>query len=434
MLTKYFRREKKPENTIKSRREDNSTQVFNREYLSTLTPFDHVQESTLILAMSFAQIIELGQNLVLFDNESDDAHDYYLIQGAVKIIADDGRESLITSGTARALKPLAYLRPIRYKAITKSITGRFLKLPHNFVESIFEQAKKSSEWDHEEIVVIGHFNQETLLEKVQREIERGALIIPTLPEVAEKVRIACEDAETKNREIAYIISYDTSIATKLIAASNSALYKGLESTSTIEDAISRLGRNTTKSLVFYYSSKELFETPSSLLRQLFYSSWEKSLERAILAKIIAVHVNCNLNPDTAFLCGLLFRLGDLVTYQYVSEFVDDVNELSKVQNIAEKYSVKITEKILNFWKIPTIILESIKNGGNWLYDSEQEIPNYCDVLITANVHLRMLSNNIEGMPGYRDIPALAKVMTNDFAPGISIISEFHKALAEFKAL
>jgi HD-like signal output (HDOD) protein len=154
----------------------------------------------------------------------------------------------------------------------------------------------------------------------------------------------------------------------------------------------------------------------------------------MLAKILAKQVSKGFNPEIAFLCGLLCRLGDLVILQYVSEFVDDVGELEKIQKISESQSSIISEQVVNNWSLPEPVTTSLKYGGNWDYNSGEEKANYADLMVVTNLYLRMLHNQLDDIPKFNKIPALKKVLNNNLTAKESIISEYKKSLEEFKSM
>lgn len=435
MFGKLFNREKTrttPQQTLTMASLDGPGS--NMEILQKVTPFCSTPESARILSMSFIERIEMRTNERLFEVGLSDEWDYYLIEGSVNLVASDGRESTIEQATPKAQTPLAYLRPRKYAVVVHSKYATFLRLPHTIVEQAYAQAKANHQWGQSETVYIGQVHQETLFEKVDAEIQQGTLLLPTLPEVAEKVRQACSNSDNSAAAITKIVAHDTAISAKLLAASNSPMYRGASEISTLHEAISRLGRDTTQHLVYYYATKELFQTPVPLLRKLFQSAWNKSLERAVVAHTIAKYGHEDLDPDIAFLCGLLFRIGDLVVFQYVADVEQDVNELSKIQTVAEEYSAKISRLLVRDWNLPEAVSQALKHGSHWRRTSGSDTPDYAELLVVTNIHLRMLHDNMNGLPDLNKVPAIARVLPQAAEQEVSLIAEAKKALAEFMDL
>ncbi|MDH3281711.1 MAG: HDOD domain-containing protein, partial [Gammaproteobacteria bacterium] len=84
------------------------------------------------------------------------------------------------------------------------------------------------------------------------------LKLPSLPDVAMKVRIAVEDEHADAARVARVVEADPPIAAKLIKAANSAFSRGQKPVDKTSGAIVRLGTDTTKQLVISFALKDLF--------------------------------------------------------------------------------------------------------------------------------------------------------------------------------
>lgn len=423
MFNRLFHKDKKTASPVRS-----SVSGSTSEQLATLIPFIDAPETTRITAFNFAELIHLTVKEHLFDVGLKDEWDYFLLDGEVALIAADGRETLLQSHSPKSKNPIAYLRPRKFSAVIRSPKATFVRFPHHVLELSFKQTMSNQSWGQEELILIGELDQETLLEKITLEIDNGTLQVPTLPEVAERVRLACEDPDNNTDAISQIVASDSAISAKLLAASNSPLYRGASPTRTIQDAIARLGRTTTQQLVYYYATQELFDSHVPLLKKLFHQSWQQSLERAIIAKTLAKYAPGNLNPDTAFLCGLLFRLGDIVAYQYTAEAEEELDEIEKIQQIAEVISAQISHKLIDNWNLPEEVTEALDHGTEWTYRCSGEQPDYGELMVVTNIHFRMLHNNMRGLPSLNQVPAITRIITDNFAPDVSIIGEAKKAM------
>lgn len=417
MFNRLFQKDKKPNAPV-----IRSVVGSTTEQLATLIPFANAPETTKITGFNFAELLEMGHKDKLFEVGQNDEWDYYLLEGQLALVASDGREALLDSDSPKSKNPIAYLRPRKFSAEVRSNKATIVRFPHHVLELSFKQSRSGHSWEQEEPILIGELDQTTLLEKIIIEIENDSLQIPTLPEVAERVRQACEDTENSIDSIAKIASNDAAISAKLLAASNSPLYRGVNPTSTLHDAISRLGRTTTQKLVYYYATQELFDTPIALLRQLFQESWQQSLERAVMAQTLAQYSPGDLNPDTAFLCGLLFRIGDLVAYQYTADAEEALDEIEKIKHIAETISAQISRKLIGNWHLPEQVSEALEHGTDWTYCCAGELPDYGELMVVTNIHIRMMNNNMRGLPNLGEIPALTRIVTDEFAPDVSIIT------------
>ncbi|GAN33000.1 MULTISPECIES: HDOD domain-containing protein [Candidatus Brocadia] len=91
------------------------------------------------------------------------------------------------------------------------------------------------------------------------------------------------------RDIADLISMDTSLSAKVLKIANSAFYNFPCKISTIQQAVSRIGINAIRSLVL---SVSFFSIKSGEKKDVFnYEQfWEQSLSGAVAAKLIMAEI------------------------------------------------------------------------------------------------------------------------------------------------
>ena len=83
--------------------------------------------------------------------------------------------------------------------------------------------------------------QEQLYTTIINDLETGKLVLPTLPEVALKVREVANDPNISANQLAEVISTDAALSARLIKIANSPLYGGRNEVVSVQTAVSRLG-------------------------------------------------------------------------------------------------------------------------------------------------------------------------------------------------
>ncbi len=105
--------------------------------------------------------------------------------------------------------------------------------------------------------------QQTFYDDILADLENGTLMLPTLPEVALKVREVVDEPDVTAAQLAEIIITDAALSTRLLKVANSALYRGRIPTETIQNAVSRLGLTLVRNLVTSLVMEQMFQaTPS----------------------------------------------------------------------------------------------------------------------------------------------------------------------------
>ena len=129
--------------------------------------------------------------------------------------------------------------------------------------------------------------------------------LPIFSQSALRILRLLDQAESTAEQIERIAAADPVVAGNLVRVANSALFTGYPETSTIRNAVLRLGYQTTRKIVLATVFRPIFSRPS--MRPLL----EHSLEAAELAHHLAARAPA-IDREEAFLCGLLHDVGKLL--------------------------------------------------------------------------------------------------------------------------
>jgi len=221
------------------------------------------------------------------------------------------------------------------------------------------------------------------LAHIQKEIKSNRLVLPSLPDVAIKVRETINNGKATAPELAAIISTDAVIAARLIQIANSPLYSGTTEIKSIELAISRLGNNTIRTLVTTIAMRQLYTLKSKKLEQYFKNIWQESVEVASTSRAFATFTP-HLNADEAMLAGLIHQIGKLpilVLVENIPEFRDNPVRLEK---LLEKTHAPVAKIIMESWNFPDDLKLVASEYCNMDYDSGANQPStYVDVVQVA---------------------------------------------------
>ncbi len=145
-------------------------------------------------------------------------------------------------------------------------------------------------------------------ESILDDLENDRLPLPTLPEVAIKVRDTVDDDNATIRDISDIIITDAALSARIIQVANSALYRGLSSAETVHNAVTRMGLNTVRNLATSLVMKQLFQATNPVVDKYLRKTWKLSTDIAALSAMLAKSYT-NLDSDSALLAGLTHSIG-----------------------------------------------------------------------------------------------------------------------------
>ena len=207
-------------------------------------------------------------------------------------------------------------------------------------------------------------------ESIIDDLENDRLPLPTLPEVAIRVRETADDDNASITDVARIIETDASLSARIVQVGNSALYRGINPAETVQAAAMRMGLNTVRSLATSLVMKQLFQATHPVVDLYLRKAWKQSTDVAALSAVIA-KTSTNLESDSALLAGLTHSIGlspILVKAESDPALLNNAQELEEL--LYSLYPV-VGSRILQMWgfsdaliKVPAEHLNIDRNGDN----------------------------------------------------------------------
>ena len=139
---------------------------------------------------------------------------------------------------------------------------------------------------------------EHFFETLKAAIKSDQLILPTLPEVALKIRDAVESDNSSAQQIAETLTQDASLSARLIQVANSPLYRTRNPIDDLQQAVTRLGIRLVRDLVISLAMKQIFQATSDVLDHHFRNSWNAAVEVAAICRMLATTIP-GIQPEQA---------------------------------------------------------------------------------------------------------------------------------------
>lgn len=275
-----------------------------------------------------------------------------------------------------------------------------------------------------------------LYTEIYDDLINDKLVVPSMPEVALKIRHMVEDNDIPVSELARALNTDPAISAKLIKSANGALYHGQPAVDTCARAISRLGLNTTKHLVVSFVLRNLFDEKihTDLLSERVRDLWHHSVEIASISMALA-HASPGLDAEEALLAGLLHDIGELVILTYAESYPDLTADSEVLDGVIKQLKAEIGAVILREWQFPEALVEAAFGAEEWTRDSGDK-PDYCDVVLAAQLLSFIGTSKMEDFPDLEDIPAFKKLAGGNLTRDVSmkILDEAEEQILETKEL
>jgi HD-like signal output (HDOD) protein len=195
-----------------------------------------------------------------------------------------------------------------------------------------------------------------------RRIESGYSLPLLSPAAMKLVEIAL--VETCSAEdLAALIEQDPSLAVRLLRIANSAFFKTTMPTTSLRQAVVKLGFQRLRIMALSLSLRDTF--PMGTIGVLDYRQfWHTTLYRALIAKSLAAHLE-RCSPEEAFVAGLIMEIGLLILFDLRIKGDSGAPKI-KLEPLEEllmwersRYGIdhrQVGEAALSYWRFPESIV------------------------------------------------------------------------------
>lgn len=212
------------------------------------------------------------------------------------------------------------------------------------------------------------------------ELEKKLEELPLLPAVV--VRLLALDANDDNyfEQVLELSQEDPTFALRVIRLSNSPLSAPASPITTLRDAVIRLGVKSVAGLVTSMSAMRVFIPTKQGEKNL----WVHSIQVAVCARVIANEAKeLKVNPEQAYICGLMHDIGRFVLFDKASDdlnLVEASNWDSLEQLIVTEQELygfnhsELGERVCKKWSLPDNIIEVV--AKHHMYNIPTSPSNY----------------------------------------------------------
>ncbi len=244
-----------------------------------------------------------------------------------------------------------------------------------------------------------------LLKVLEREIASNRLILPSLPEVAVQMRSMLRNGESSVAELEQQLAKDAAMAARLLKVANSSLLSRGQTITSLRQAILNMGFELVGTLVTQMAILQTMNQSRDVARLEGFVAG--SLQISSMCHSLA-SLHPHLDPELASLGGLLHDIGKLPLREFLyanPDFTPD--ERLQFELILHPYVGAI---LLKNWQMSDDLVNMAFLHERVMRDSGDPLPDYVDLVITANLLHYGLDQGRYGKYAGREIPALLKTM------------------------
>ena len=204
-----------------------------------------------------------------------------------------------------------------------------------------------------------------LLEK----IKHGDLVLPTLPEIALKVRKAADDPDINLAHMSEIISHDPALALGIVKVANSAMLGRRIKVEAVAQAVTRIGLRQIKSIATAMAIEQIFISENEIVAMYMKKSWQSTVRVASVAISLMMfylqqHKHSHLTLDTLTLAALVHNLGTLPILTEAEHHPDIFANPTFLQQAISSLSSRIGGEITRAWGLSDEFTSLVENWSD----------------------------------------------------------------------
>lgn len=363
-------------------------------------------------------------------------HLLYLLEGEINLRELDGDIETIQGGTPRANFPII-------PQGRNDLDGQFskaslvLQLPLKTLIKIREKMQRDAQAAAEPSTDEKPA-EDLLAERIRtdfaQEMEAEKMSLPGLPDVAARVAGHIDAPESTSGSIARIIQLDPAITARLIQVANSVAYAPRTPIKTCKEAVTRLGRNSTRELITAFVLKGLFRSRSKLINERMQILWQHSTQVAALCHALAHHCE-GFEPARAMLIGLVHDIGIIPLLTHAHRYEGLVDNPQALDAIIDRLRGEIGALTLSHWGFADEFIQAAAQAEDWHRENQNDA-DYTDLLIMAQLHAHLGNTNMQDLPRIDQVPAFRKLALSKLSPRMSlaILDEAESEISAMRAL
>ena len=228
--------------------------------------------------------------------------------------------------------------------------------------------------------------QQKIADEVFAALESDQLDLPTLPDMAIRIRESLENPHVSIEQLVHIISTDPVVTVHIIKAANSSAFHHGSKVDNLRDAIARLGHRMLYSMVMNITLTKLFKAKNRLIDHALRKLWLHSREVAANCYVLAAQKK-NLTPEVAMLAGLVHDIGALPLYLYADNLSSHLDQAA-LEGLIRDHAATISPKLLQSWNFPVSLVNIVAAHDNPARVTSPDIADYVDVLTMANLQMQ----------------------------------------------
>jgi HD-like signal output (HDOD) protein len=249
-------------------------------------------------------------------------------------------------------------------------------------------------------------NLQVLFQEVLDRVLKDDVRLPSIPDVAMKVRSAISKDNTTVDSLTAIIAKDPALTAYLVRAASSPIYRRAMPPKTLSEVVGLLGFAATDSLVMIHSSRNMVAINNTGARALFNHTWERLVVKTSVASFLAQQLK--FRPvEQVQMAMLLTEVGSLSVLSTMLD-ASETPDSGIYFQMCRQYSKQIGSAALTKWEVEKTIIDVLNDCGQWNKTWSENL-NLLDIANLALYYTVQMTSENPKLPDVDSIAAYQKI-------------------------
>jgi len=258
------------------------------------------------------------------------------------------------------------------------------------------------------------------VQSLSEELSKGTVKLPSLPDVALKIKNILEDPDVSARQVAQVVGTEATFSARLLKVANSAALNS--SGTTIKDiptAITRMGFKMAHSIAVAIAMDQVLNAHSmGKLDKYFKELWRHSLNVAAFSYVIAKN-KTKIKPDEALIAGLLHDVGKIYLLARMEDYPELTEDPQTFEAVLAEWHTGVGAAILEAWRFSDDLVlvadehEMLDRVPSNVLGGVSFEADLTDVVLVANQFSHAIEQGNETDPEWAQIKSFERLKLND---------------------
>lgn len=218
----------------------------------------------------------------------------------------------------------------------------------------------------------------SLAETIRSVVDPATIRLPVYPPLATKAHEALRHDPPQPEALAELAGEDPALACTLFRAANSSFYAGLQKTTRLTEAVTRLGADKSREVLEECCREQSPGTQARLSPLYLAELWRHAHGCALGARWLATRCGFEALADQAYLAGLMHDVGKLFLLAVLDEVVrggESQVALSEtlIMEVLETLHVEQGLRLVEAWNLPDLYARAIDSHHAESLDTQDTV-------------------------------------------------------------